>query len=130
MDPNKIVVVNKRYFSGSIVGWEHADVQYIGRPSRLGNPFTHKDGTTAQYKTDTVEEAVNKFHNYLREDYAKHGLTKAYIDDLVKSYKEGRPIVLVCWCADRCGLKVQQKPWKCHGQVIAHAIIKLAGGDY
>jgi hypothetical protein len=38
---------------------------YVGRPSRWGNPFSHKNGTTAQFKVDTVEETVAKYEEWI-----------------------------------------------------------------
>ena len=36
--------------------------EYIGRPSILGNPFTHLEtDTLAQSKVDTVEDAINEY---------------------------------------------------------------------
>ena len=31
---------------------------YIGRPSRFGNPFSHKAGTKADYLVSAVETAI------------------------------------------------------------------------
>jgi hypothetical protein len=65
-----------------------ADAVYIGRPSKWGNPFTHKDGTIAQYKVSSREEAVLKYEEWLMAQ-----------PELVESArKELAGKDLVCWC--------------------------------
>jgi hypothetical protein len=71
---------------------------YIGRPSKWGNPFSHKDGTLAKFKTNTREEAVKKFEEYLIGNM-----------DLMKDLPSLKGKVLGCWC----------KPKACHGDVLA-----------
>jgi len=77
---------------------EHYDV-YIGRPSKWGNPFSHKDGTLAIYKTSTREEAVEKYRDWITNGEGKH---------LLKDLHQLKGKVLGCWCA----------PSKCHGDVL------------
>ena len=38
---------------------------YIGRPSKWGNPFSHKEGTAAEFKVDSRKQAIEKFEEYL-----------------------------------------------------------------
>ena len=71
---------------------------YIGRPSIWGNPFSHKEGTKAQFKVSSRQEAVEKFHEWI--------LTKP---ELLARVKELRGKTLACWC----------KPLACHGDVLA-----------
>lgn len=79
---------------------------YIGRPSKWGNPFSHKPGTLAKYKVDTREEAIERYEAYL--------LSRP---DLLASLHELKGKVLGCWCA----------PLPCHGDVL----LKYANGyDY
>lgn len=76
---------------------------YIGRPSEWGNPFSHKEGTMAQYKTQTVEEAVEAYRKWL--------LTKPH---LLKKLPSLKGKVLGCWC------KTNKNPnAPCHGDVLA-----------
>lgn len=72
---------------------------YIGRPSLFGNPFTHKEGTIAQYKVASRDEAVSKFEEWLR----------AQPELVTKVKKELKGKVLGCWCA----------PLSCHGDVLS-----------
>lgn len=70
---------------------------YIGRPSKWGNPFTHKDGTTAKYKCETREEAVQKYREWIMTQ-----------PDLLKDLHELKGKTLGCWC----------HPQACHGDVL------------
>lgn len=80
-----------------VVHWkkEPFDV-YIGRPSKWGNPYSHKEGTLAKYKVSTREEAVEKFREYL------------YESGLINDIHELKGKVLGCWC----------KPLSCHGDIL------------
>jgi hypothetical protein len=72
---------------------------YIGRPSIFGNPFSFKEGTTAQFKVSSREEAVSKFEEWLLEQ-----------PELVAKVKaELKNKTLGCFCA----------PLLCHGDVLA-----------
>lgn len=78
---------------------------YIGRGSKWGNPFSHKDGTKAEYKVETREEAVANYKVYLW-----HKIQNGFIthDDLASLHGKR----LGCFC----------KPQSCHGDVIAGAV--------
>lgn len=70
---------------------------YIGRPSKWGNPFSHKEGTTAQFKVATREEAVTRYQEWLLSQ-----------PDLLAQLPELAGKTLGCWC----------KPAACHGDVL------------
>lgn len=38
---------------------------YIGRPSKWGNPFSHKEDTLAEFRVSSRKEAIAKFEEYL-----------------------------------------------------------------
>jgi len=71
---------------------------YIGRPSKWGNPWSHKEGTTARYKTETREEAIEKYVVWLSSQ-----------EDLLADLYELKDKTLGCWC----------HPKACHGHVLA-----------
>jgi len=71
---------------------------YIGRPSKWGNPFSHKNGTLALYKAADRDEAVQKYEEWL--------LSQPELVEVVKAELKGK--VLACWC----------KPLSCHGDVL------------
>jgi hypothetical protein len=79
----------------------------IGRPSEWGNPYSHKNGTLAKFKVDSVEEAIQKYEEYLRGN-----------ENLMGKIEELRGKVLGCWCARKEPLTLADTPFKCHGQVI------------
>lgn len=76
---------------------------YIGRGSKWGNPFTHKDGTTAKYKVDTRKEAIENYREYIMFGEGKH---------LLNDLHELKGKVLGCFC----------KPKSCHGDILAELV--------
>lgn len=69
-----------------------------GRGSKWGNPYSHKEGTLAEFRVNSREEAIKKFEEYLLSN-----------EDLMKDLPSLRGKVLGCWCA----------PKSCHGDVLA-----------
>jgi hypothetical protein len=79
---------------------------YIGRPSALGNAFSHLPNTLAQYRVATREEAIEAY----RRDLATK--IKARNQNVLKALSAlSEDSVLVCWCT----------PLACHGLVIEKA---------
>ena len=77
---------------------------YIGRPSKWGNPFTHKKtGTVAEFVVNNRDEAVDAYRKWITEGDGKH-----LLDDLY----ELKGMTLGCWC----------KPKSCHGDVLAELV--------
>ena len=77
---------------------------YIGRPSKWGNPFTHKkDSTNAKYFKPTRAEAIEAYRDYILTGKGTH-----LLEDLGEL--EGK--VLGCWC----------KPKSCHGDILIEII--------
>ena len=77
---------------------------YIGRPSVWGNPFSHKAGTLAKYRVETVAEAITRYREWL--------VAQPRLVD--RARKELRGKVLGCWCKTK---KNPEAP--CHGDVLA-----------
>ena len=75
---------------------EEFDV-YIGRGSRWGNPYSHKEGTLAEHVVGSRTEAIQKFEEYLLSN-----------EELLDSLEELRGKILGCWC----------KPKSCHGDIL------------
>jgi hypothetical protein len=71
---------------------------YIGRPSEWGNPFSHKEGTLAEFKVATRREAIEKYKEWI--------LTQPQLLAKIPALK-GK--ILGCWC----------HPLPCHGHVLA-----------
>ena len=78
---------------------------YIGRPSIWGNPYSHKDGTLAEFKVSTRAEAIEKYRQYF---YNNQELMQ-------KSKLELKGKTLGCWCS----------PQACHGDVIAEFLNRI-----
>lgn len=105
-----ISVMNKKTYRG--VG------EYIGRPSVLGNPFTHiPNGTIAKYVVASREVAVESYRGWLRDKWRENGPERAELERLVRKYKVNGELVLICWC----------HPEACHGDVLKDVIETLAG---
>lgn len=73
---------------------------YVGRPSKWGNPFSHKKGTKAEFIVGSREEAIAAFRAWITEDEGQY---------LLVDLHELKGKVLGCWC----------KPLACHGDVLA-----------
>lgn len=71
---------------------------YIGRPSKWGNPFSHKSHSRAAHKVATVGEAIAAFEAWIQTQ-----------PKLLAALPELRGRVLGCWCA----------PGPCHGDVLS-----------
>jgi hypothetical protein len=93
MSPNPKVVHCKK---------EPFDV-YVGRGSKWGNPYSHKEGTLAEKVVNSRSEAVKKYEEYLLSN-----------DELMSSLSELKGKTLGCWC----------KPKSCHGDIL----LKYANG--
>lgn len=76
---------------------------YIGRPSKWGNPFSHKEGTGAKFKVNTRKEAIEAYEEWITVGEGNH-----LLNDLHEL--EGK--ILGCWC----------KPNACHGDVLIKLI--------
>ena len=73
---------------------------YIGRGSKWGNPFTHKQGTAARHIVSTRDEAIAAYREYILNGNGKH---------LLYDLHELKGRILGCWC----------KPLACHGDILA-----------
>jgi hypothetical protein len=68
-----------------------------GRGSKWGNPYSHKEGTLAEFRVNSREEAIAKFEEYLISN-----------EELMKDLPSLKGKVLGCWC----------KPKSCHGDIL------------
>jgi len=81
------------------------DVVYIGRGSIWGNPFSHKEGTKAIYRVETVAMAIECYRQNLWARIQRGEVTKEMLKEL-----DGKR--LACYCA----------PNPCHGNIIKRAV--------
>lgn len=77
---------------------------YIGRGSKWGNPFTHMEGTMADFKVGTREESIEAYREWIMEN-----------DELLLDLHELKGKVLCCFC----------KPKSCHGDILAELADKM-----
>lgn len=78
---------------------------YIGRPSKWGNPFTHKsdENTLAKHIVSSREEAIQRYKEYITTGDGMH---------LLNDLHELKGKTLGCWC----------KPRSCHGDILAKLV--------
>lgn len=108
--PGQILVVNKKTHKPCT-----HDV-YIGRPSVLGNPFSHLN-LPHTIKVSHRSTAVGSFERMLNKSMNLPGSEIAVeMAKLLERYCNGETIHLVCWCA----------PLECHGEVIKNRIEDMA----
>jgi hypothetical protein len=72
---------------------------YIGRPSKYGNPWSHLDGTLAEFKVDIRTESIEKYEQWIRSNPNMISMIK----------KELKGKILKCFCS----------PKLCHGHILA-----------
>jgi hypothetical protein len=92
----------------SVVNKHHgvpAGSVYIGRGSPWGNPFSHREGTKAQFVVASREEAIQAYADWLQGQ-----------PDLLARLPQLRDKTLVCFCRPAKGF---QGRLMCHGQVLA-----------
>ena len=80
---------------------------YCGRGSVLGNPYTHKQGTSAKYILASRDEAVEAYRAYFVDQVR---FNEEFVNELRRIYRIARvsEVNLVCYCA----------PLRCHCSVI------------
>jgi len=62
---------------------------YVGRPTKWGNPYSHKNDTKAQFKVDTREQAIAAYRKWITEGDGMH---------LLSDLHELKGKVWGCWC--------------------------------
>lgn len=84
--------------------------EYIGRPSKWGNPFTHiaDKRTAAKFVVSSREEAIAAYHEWITNGDGKH---------LLEDLHELKGKVLGCWCS----------PKSCHGDILLKLIEEKYG---
>lgn len=94
---------------------------YIGRPSILGSPYTVKE-----YGRAGCIEKYNSYFQSIMQGTLKgqdfDAIRKAVVY-LKKVHDEYGKLVLECWCA-KGEITTKDKPYICHGQVIAEYLEK------
>jgi Domain of unknown function (DUF4326) len=99
-----ILVVNKHSFNGT--------GEFVGRPSPLGNPYSHLPNSKAQFFVKNRDEAVKRYEHWLNERLKEDGPEKQELERLVKKYQDEGSLYLICYCA----------PNNCHGYILSKLI--------
>jgi len=84
---------------------------YIGRPSPLGNPYTHLKWVASRpgmFLVNNREEAIAKYEVWIKDVLAKDSPQKEAYTQLQEQLEKEGELSLVCWCA----------PLACHGDVL------------
>lgn len=101
-----ISVVNRHNFRGTGV--------YVGRGTPLGNKASHQIYPGVEVKTNTREEAIEWYRQWLRAEWKRGGAAKQELLRLARLAKEG-DVTLICSCT----------PLSCHANVIKTALEAL-----
>jgi len=81
---------------------------YIGRPSVLGNPYTHlKSSKASKYLVPTRDEAIASYEDYFYSRLKDYEFSSE-LDLIMDMYENFGKVNLVCWCV----------PKSCHGDFI------------
>jgi len=72
---------------------------FIARPSKWGNPFSHKAWATSEFKTQTKAESLYKHRQWVLNN-------PQFIKEIKKELTDK---ILGCWC---------ENPLACHGLVL------------
>lgn len=90
--------------------------EYIGRPGPLGNPYSHEQGTLAQYRCTTRAEAVANYRAWIIDQISRPGPVTEAFTKLLNIYRATGTLTVICWCA----------PEACHGDVIKELVLYYA----
>lgn len=90
---------------------KHSYDVLIDRSTKWGNPYSHKSGTKAKYIVVNKTEALKKYREWLPTQ-----------TELMDSLPELKDKTLGCWCASNVVLTAKDKPFICHGQILAELV--------
>jgi len=87
---------------------------YVGRGSPLGNPYTSRKNSKANFQVPDKETAISKYKEYLLEEISKENVKiLKEIHKIENKIRKGN-VNLICYCY----------PKKCHAEVIREVILK------
>ena len=110
----KIIVVHTKRSN-------HPNTINVGRPSVLGNPFSHLPRVRNVIHVPTVEDAVQQYKSWLIDRIQDSPAVCDALNHIINVGKEHGTVHLACWCKD------ETKPYPsdhvCHADVIRNAIM-------
>jgi uncharacterized Ntn-hydrolase superfamily protein len=97
-----IIILNKKHQTGG---------EYIGRGgnSPLGNPFSTKKDSLAEFIVKNHDECIDLYEQWLNLQIDNRNIEVINeLKRLIKIYNQSGELYLSCWC----------KPARCHGDII------------
>lgn len=92
---------------------------YVGRPSVLGNPFSHLPQSLGAHKVATREEAVHR-HEVWLDNLPRDSPQWREIEKMADLVREGRTVALECFCGDN------PAAGRCHATTIGAEVMRIA----
>jgi len=86
---------------------------YVGRPSCLGNPFSHLKDSVAEFHVATRDDAVEQYRGWIQKRLADDERIINAFNHLTSQLERDGELILSCWC----------KPAKCHGDVLKELLL-------
>ena len=96
---------------------------YVGRPTPLGNPYSHLDDVPNTTKVDTVDEAVRLYALWLDAKLVEGDVGVRNKLNLLYSIAKRNTIYLECWCMDE--IKPSKRDHACHTTVIRDKLLSV-----
>ena len=94
---------------------------YVGRPSVLGNPYSHLN-LKHTIKVATVEDAVANYAKWLDERIKDSYDVRDALDHIIDVAEiNNNKVYLACWCKDET--KPYASDHQCHADVIRDVIL-------
>ena len=94
---------------------------YVGRPSALGNPFSHLN-LKHTIKVASVEDAVERYAEWLDARIKDTYNVRDALDHIIDVAEEhNNEVYLACWCKDE--VHPNTSDHQCHADVIRSVIL-------
>lgn len=98
------------------------NVEYVGRPTELGNPYSHLNKKTlAEFYVPTVEDAIQLYGFHFYNVLMSIPSARAHFRHLLNVYRQHGILYLSCWCKDE--LDPRPSDHGCHCDMLREAIM-------
>ncbi len=98
------------------------NVEYVGRPTELGNPYSHLNKKTlAEFYVPTVEDAIQLYGFHFYNILMSIPSARAHFRHLLNVYRQHGILYLSCWCKDE--LDPRPHDHACHCDILREAIL-------
>ena len=98
------------------------NVEYVGRPTELGNPYSHLNKKTlAEFYVPTVEDAILLYGFHFYNILMSIPSARAHFRHLLNVYRQHGILYLSCWCKDE--LDPRPHDHACHCDILREAIL-------